>query len=205
MIRSISVIFTISTSRRYCVSSQTFSPPPGVPRCMAARISYFSLYRAAGFSSIPLLRHQHINPVRRSNSLTHPQDQSGVLQLPQGPLAGLRTAPRRHGQLHNGKLAGFSFGYGKGAACLPRLGGWCLFFRFWLDKVSRGEELTDVGLFALLFSARVYFGDLVQAWKYSQYLQYISSALDRKTKPAHGTYPGSKHCFDIAFSSAVNK
>ena len=99
----------------------------------------------------------------------------------------------------------FSFGYEKGAACLPRLGGWCLVFRFWLDKVSRGEELTDVGLFALLFSARVYFGDLVQAWKYSQYLQYISSALDRKTKPAHGTYPGSKHCFDIAFSSAVNK
>lgn len=121
MIRSISVIFTISTSRLYCVSSQTFAPPPGVPRCMAARISYFSLYRAAGFSSIPLLRHQHINPVRRSNSLTHPQDQSGVLQLPQGPLAGLRTAPRRHGQLHNGKLAGFSFGYGKGAVCWPRL------------------------------------------------------------------------------------
>ena len=81
-----------------------------------------------------------------------------------------------------------------------------LLFTFrWLGKVSRGEELTDVGLFALLFSARVYFGDLVQAWKYSQYLQYISSALDRKTKPAHGTYPGSKHCFDIAFSSAVNK
>ena len=32
----------------------------------------------------------------------------------------------------------FSFGYEKGAACLPRLGGWCLIFRFWLDKVSRG-------------------------------------------------------------------
>ena len=34
----------------------------------------------------------------------------------------------------------FSFGYEKGAACLPRLGGWCLIFRFWLDKVSRGQR-----------------------------------------------------------------
>ena len=42
---------------------------------------------------------------------------------------------RPHGQLHNGKLAGVSFGYGKGAACWPRLGGWCLVFRFWLDNV----------------------------------------------------------------------
>ena len=80
-----------------------------------------------------------------------------------------------------------------------------LIFARWLDKVSRGEGLTDAGLFALLFSARAYFCYLVQAWKYSQYLQYISSALDRKTKSARGTYPGSKHCFDIAFSSAVNK
>ena len=116
---------------------------------MAALISYVPLYRPAGFSSIPLLRHQHINPVRRSNSLTHPQDQSGVLQLPQGPLAGLRTAPRRHGQLHTGKLAGFSIGYGKGAACLPRLGGWCLIFRFWLDKVSRGGACRTICCFLL--------------------------------------------------------
>ena len=45
---------------------------------------------------------------------------------------------QRHGQLCEGKSVGFSFGHGKGAACLPPLGGWCLVFRFWLDKVSRG-------------------------------------------------------------------
>ena len=61
-----------------------------------------------------------------------------VLQFPKGPLAGLCTVPQRHGQLCEGKSVGFSFGHGKGAACLPRLGGWCLIFRFWLDKVSRG-------------------------------------------------------------------
>ena len=102
---------------------------------MAALISYVPLYRPAGFPSIPLLRHQHINPVRRSDLPAHPQDQSVILQFQKGPLAGLRTVPQRHGQLHNGKLAGVSFGYGKGAACWPRLGGWCLVFRFWLDNV----------------------------------------------------------------------
>ena len=102
---------------------------------MAALISYVPLYRPAGFSSIPLLRHQHINPVRRSDLPAHPQDQSVVLQFPKGPLAGLCTVPQRHGQLCEGKSVGFSFGHGKGAACLPRLGGWCLIFRFWLDKV----------------------------------------------------------------------
>ena len=77
-------------------------------------------------------------PVRRSDLPAHPQDQSVVLQFPKGPLAGLCTVPQRHGQLCEGKSVGFSFGHGKGAACLPRLGGWCLIFRFWLDKVSRG-------------------------------------------------------------------
>ena len=127
-----------SISQRYCVPSQTSSPLPDVLRCMAALISYVPLYRSAGFSSIPLLRHQHINPVRRSDLPAHPQDQSVVLQFPKGPLAGLCTVPQRHGQLCEGKSVGFSFGHGKGAACLPRLGGWCLIFRFWLDKVSRG-------------------------------------------------------------------
>lgn len=72
---------------------------------MAALISYVPLYRPAGFSSIPLLRHQHINPVRRSDLPAHPQDQSVILQFQKGPLAGLCTVPQRHGQLHNGKLA----------------------------------------------------------------------------------------------------
>ena len=35
---------------------------------------------------------------------------------------------------------------------------------------------TDIVLFALLFSVRACFCGLVQAWKYSQSLQYISSA-----------------------------
>ena len=64
-----------STSQNYCDLSQTSVPPPGVPRCMVVLISYFSLYRAAKFSSIPLLRCQHITPVRCFDLLTYPQDQ----------------------------------------------------------------------------------------------------------------------------------
>ena len=43
---------------------------------MAALISYVPLYRSAEFSSILLLRRQHINPVRYSDLLTHPQSSS---------------------------------------------------------------------------------------------------------------------------------
>ena len=70
------ILSPILTSQRYCVPSQTSSRPPGVPRCMAALISYVPLYRPAEFSSILLLRRQHINPVRYSDLLTHPQSSS---------------------------------------------------------------------------------------------------------------------------------
>ena len=153
MIRSISVIFTISTSRLYCVSSQTFAPPPGVPRCMAARISYFSLYRAAGFSSIPLLRHQHINPVRRSNSLTHPQDQSGVLQLPQGPLAGLRTAAPAPRPAPQREIGGVQFWVWerRGLSAAP----WCDVAIFDLDTKLFFEVSQIIRIILLVFQAAI--------------------------------------------------
>ena len=82
-------------------------------------------------------------PAHKSGSLLRspdaPAGSAGDLQLPQGPLAGLRTAPQRHGQLREGKSVGFSFGHGKGAACWPRLCGRDSVFRFWLDKVSRSR------------------------------------------------------------------
>ena len=166
---------------------------------------FFSLYCIAGFSSIPLLRHQHINPVRCSNLLTHPQDQSSGSSSRKARLQVCVLRPSATDSSTTGNWRGSQFWVRE--SCGLSAAPWWVVFSFPLPagQSVQGRGLTDVGLFALLFFVRACFCYLVQAWKYSQYLQYISSALDRKTKPARGTYPGSKHCFDIVFSSAVNK
>ena len=65
---------------------------------------FLPLYRLYGLPAILFLFvpwNEDINLIRLPEALTHPQDQSGVLQLPQGPLLCLCAAPQlgpRHGQ-----------------------------------------------------------------------------------------------------------
>ena len=96
------------------------------------------------FAYIIACRRIFFNPVSAApahksySALQSPDAPAGSaqrLQLPQAPLAGLCATLQRHGQLCEGELARFSFGYGKGAACWPRLCGRCSVFCSWLDKV----------------------------------------------------------------------
>ena len=183
--------------------------------CSLAASRCSSLYGGADFlRSIIPSRRIFFNPAssapahKSCSALRSPGAPAGLVRRPPVPArpacrsAYCAPAPRPAPQREIGGVQ-FWVWESRGLSAAP----WWVVFSFPLPagQSVQGRGLTDVGLFALLFSGRACFWCLVQAWKYSQYLQYISSALDRKTKPARGTYPGSKHCFDIAFSSAVNK
>lgn len=99
--------------------------PRKLPRGLAASRRP-TLYGGADFlRSIIPFRRIFFNPAssapaHKSGSILRSSDAPAV-QLTQAPLAGLCAAPQRHGQLCKGESVGFSFGYGKGAVCWPRL------------------------------------------------------------------------------------
>ena len=66
---------------------------------------FLPLYRLYGLPAILFLFvpwNEDINLIRLPEALTHPQEQSGVLQFPQGPLLCLCAAPQRPRQLRDG-------------------------------------------------------------------------------------------------------